>query len=436
MKPIIKVKNLSKQYRLGNESEARYATIRESLAGMVRAPLNILRRRGRPKATMWALKDVDLEIMPGEVVGIIGSNGAGKSTLLKILSRVTEPTSGLVELYGRVGSLLEVGTGFHPELTGRENIYLYGAILGMKRAEIARKFDEMVAFAEVSKFLDTPVKRYSSGMYVRLAFAVAAHLEPEILLVDEVLAVGDADFQKKCMGKMGDIAKEGRTVLLVSHNMFTISRLSPKTIWLDKGRIQMIGPSETVVSSYLSKQSASTGQYVCERDEGSSGGAEMVIRAIRIRDSEKEISATINAQRPFYIEIDYEVFSRISLAWAGFTMSTTSGMDVLAAADGDVDQIAVTAREPGLYTTTCIIPENLFNAGRYVLSVYAAQTITAERVEILTYLEHVLAFDIENPGGVGTYMPSARVGILSPKLHWEVRQAALENLAVNPRMYA
>lgn len=237
MKPIIKVQVLSKQYRIGMR-QAHYETLRESIVRAVRAPFKHLSRNGQsPDDAIWALKDVSFEVKPGEIIGIIGCNGAGKSTLLKILSRITEPTEGYVELYGRVGSLLEVGAGFHPELTGRENVYLNGAILGMKRAEIECRFDEIVAFAEIAKFLDTPIKHYSSGMYMRLAFAVAAHLEPEILLVDEVLAVGDISFQKKCLGKIGDVAKEGRTALFVSHNMAAIRTLCKRAILLDKGKL-------------------------------------------------------------------------------------------------------------------------------------------------------------------------------------------------------
>src|SRR6266498_47444 len=227
MTPIIKVHDLGKRYQIGAREEA-YETLREAIVGVVRSPLQRFGRNRSAADVVWALRGVNFEVEPGEVVGIIGRNGAGKSTLLKILSRITKPTSGTVDLYGRVGSLLEVGTGFHPELTGRENIYLNGAILGMPRAEIRRKFDEIVEFAEIDKFLDTPVKRYSSGMYVRLAFAVAAHLEPEILIVDEVLAVGDAAFQKKCLGKMRDVTREGRTVLFVSHNMAAIQGLCSK----------------------------------------------------------------------------------------------------------------------------------------------------------------------------------------------------------------
>jgi len=253
----IRVENLSKQYRIGGPQE-RYKTIRESLTQAARAPFRRLSAvlRGQSSVvsneTIWALKGVSFEVKRGEVVGVIGRNGAGKTTLLKILSRITEPTEGRVRLRGRVGSLLEVGTGFHPELTGRENIYLNGAILGMKREEIERKFDEMVAFAEIEKFIDTPVKHYSSGMYVRLAFAVAAHLEPEILLVDEVLAVGDAAFQKKCLGKMGDVANEGRTVILVSHNMAAILTMCTRSLLLRQGRLEKMADTATVVQQYQS----------------------------------------------------------------------------------------------------------------------------------------------------------------------------------------
>ncbi|RME47458.1 MAG: ABC transporter ATP-binding protein, partial [Chloroflexi bacterium] len=248
----IRVEHLSKRYRIG-QLHRPHDTLRDSIADFGLRIADWLSRRANPKSkiqnsksddTIWALRDVSFEVKRGEVVGIIGRNGAGKSTLLKILSRITEPTSGRAEIHGRVGSLLEVGTGFHPELTGRENIYLNGAILGMRKREIDRKFDEIVAFAEIEKFIDTPVKRYSSGMYVRLAFAVAAHLEPEILLVDEVLAVGDAAFQKKCLGKMGDVAKEGRTVLFVSHNMAAITSLCQRAIWLEEGKIKEDGSAE------------------------------------------------------------------------------------------------------------------------------------------------------------------------------------------------
>jgi lipopolysaccharide transport system ATP-binding protein len=270
MKPIIRVEKLGKQYRLGGPAEP-YSTLRESLVNAARAPLRKLRARA-DAPQIWALQDVNFEVGAGEVVGVIGRNGAGKSTLLKVLSRITEPTRGRVELYGRVGSLLEVGTGFHPELTGRENIYLNGAILGMKRQEIARVFDDIVAFAEVEQFIDTPVKRYSSGMYLRLAFAVAAHLEPEILLVDEVLAVGDAQFQKKCLGKMGEVAQGGRTVLFVSHNMAAVQSLCNRALLLTRGRVTQFGGVREVVHEYMREADKSDAAALFARAKRSGTG--------------------------------------------------------------------------------------------------------------------------------------------------------------------
>jgi lipopolysaccharide transport system ATP-binding protein len=260
MTPIIKVEGLGKRYSIGKSFT--YRTLRDSLASAAGAPMrlarDVMRKRGtesmRARPHVWALRDVSFEVMPGEVLGVIGGNGAGKSTLLKILSRITEPTEGRAELRGRVGSLLEVGTGFHQELSGRENIYLSGAILGMRRSEIARKLDEIIAFSEIDKFIDTPVKRYSSGMYMRLAFAVAAHLETEILLVDEVLAVGDVTFQKKCLGKIGDVAKGGRTVLFVSHNMTAVESLCSRCLLFRAGKLAGDGKSDEVASEYLNGQ--------------------------------------------------------------------------------------------------------------------------------------------------------------------------------------
>jgi lipopolysaccharide transport system ATP-binding protein len=287
-RPAISVENISKAYRIGLKEE-KYPTFRDAMVNMAAAPLRRLRRLGgegdrNGEDTFWALKDVSFEVQPGEVVGIIGRNGAGKSTLLKILSRITEPTAGEIRLRGRVASLLEVGTGFHPELTGRENIYLNGAILGMKRAEITRKFDEIVAFAEVEKFLDTPVKRYSSGMYVRLAFAVAAHLEPEILIVDEVLAVGDAEFQAKCLGKMQDVAQgQGRTVLFVSHNMAAIERLCSKSIVLAHGSVECLGSPTSCIRTYFHSGMPPSSQS----DEIDCGDFRIV--SVEVLDSEESV---------------------------------------------------------------------------------------------------------------------------------------------------
>ncbi|HEX8338418.1 MAG TPA: ABC transporter ATP-binding protein [Pyrinomonadaceae bacterium] len=284
MNPIIRVQGISKKYSLGAR-RAGPTTLRETVAGAARSPLAAFRRRrdAADDATLWALRDVSFEVQPGEVVGVIGRNGAGKSTLLKILSRITEPTAGRAELYGRASSLLEVGTGFHPELTGRENIFLNGAILGMRRAEIARRFDEIVAFSEVEKFIDTPVKRYSSGMHMRLAFAVAAHLEPEILIVDEVLAVGDAQFQKKCLGKMGSVAEEGRTVLFVSHNMAAVSNLCRRGLVLERGRVVYAGTQTEAVARYLTRCRA-LGHSLRDRT-GRAGSGEVRVVAVEVRDS-------------------------------------------------------------------------------------------------------------------------------------------------------
>lgn len=421
MRSIIKVEGLSKQYRIGGINNT-YSTLRDALATAAKAPLQRMRRNRNHEAnTIWALKDVSFEVWPGEVIGIIGRNGAGKSTLLKILSRITDPTSGRLELYGRIASLLEVGTGFHPELTGRENTYLNGAILGMTKSEIRRKFDEIVAFAEIEKFIDTPVKFYSSGMYVRLAFAVAAHLEPEILVLDEVLAVGDTAFQQKCLGKMRDVSSHGRTVLLVSHSMATVAQLCKKTVWLNEGRVEEFGPSDGVIQSYLNSQKSVGAEFTRDGTEVEEAPAVLILGA-RIRSSENKTVSILDARRPFSIEIDYKVTSR-TLAWVGFTISTQEGAEVLAATDGDVDTYASEPREPGVYTSVCYIPEGLFNARQYALSVYAARTVAA-KVEILDYLENVIAFGVENPSGVGSYMPKKRVGVISPKLGWELKPAA------------
>ena len=353
MKSIIKVENLAKQYRIG-ESKNSYTTLRDAVAETVRAPLKRLLRNGNNPTTIWALKDVSFEVWPGEVIGIIGRNGAGKSTLLKILSRITEPTSGRLELYGRTASLLEVGTGFHPELTGRENIYLNGAILGMSHAEIKRKFEEIVAFAEIEKFIDTAVKFYSSGMYVRLAFAVAAHLEPDILVLDEVLAVGDTAFQQKCLGKMREVSSHGRTVLLVSHSMATVGQLCKRTIWLDEGRIRDFGSSDTVIQSYLNSQKPMAAEFTRDETKVESTPSVFILGA-RIRNGENQIASILDAKRPFSIELEYRVTTR-TLAWVGFSISARDGADVLAATDGDVDQYASIPREPGVYTSICYIP--------------------------------------------------------------------------------
>jgi lipopolysaccharide transport system ATP-binding protein len=299
--------NLSKMYRIG-EKQARYKTIRETAMETLAAPLRRLRRMGQPtppKETVWALNDVSFEVKQGEVLGIIGRNGAGKSTLLKVLARITEPTKGSARINGRVGSLLEVGTGFHPELTGRENIFLNGAILGMTRSEIDRKFDEIVDFAEIEQFLDTPAKRYSSGMYVRLAFAVAAHLEPEILLVDEVLAVGDTQFQKKCLGKMGEVTEAGRTVLFVSHNMAAVSALCGVTLLLESGRLALLDTTNETVRTYLARLQDADAQPALSQTRRS-GGKQLAITDLWVENGRGERVLSVSSGEEMSLMARYE----------------------------------------------------------------------------------------------------------------------------------
>jgi lipopolysaccharide transport system ATP-binding protein len=299
----VRVQELGKEYEIGLRAE-KYKTLRDTLMSMASAPARLFRRR-REREKIWALRDVSFDVFQGEVVGIVGRNGAGKSTLLKILARITDPTRGVAEIHGRVASLLEVGTGFHPELTGRENIFLNGAILGMRRAEIARKFDEIVAFSEVEQFIDTPVKRYSSGMYLRLAFAVAAHLEPEILLVDEVLAVGDAEFQKKCLGKMGDVAREGRTVLFVSHNMSAVQALCPRSILLRGGAVVMDASTSDVLREYLGYLHASA-STAFENNPERRGDGSIRLTGARILDDDGRMIEHLVAGTPVTFEFAYE----------------------------------------------------------------------------------------------------------------------------------
>jgi len=326
---VIKAENLGKLYRIGS-AEDRDKTFREAISDMAAAPFRRIRNAFSPPVSndvnpsefIWALKDVTFEVKQGEIVGIIGRNGAGKSTLLKILSRITEPTEGKVILRGRVGSLLEVGTGFHSELTGEENIYLSGTILGMSSSEISRKFDEIVAFAEMEKFIHTPVKYYSSGMYMRLAFAVAAHLEPEILMVDEVLAVGDAAFQKKCLGKMGDVAKQGRTVLFVSHNMAAVENLCRRAVLLDQGLISFAGTQTAAISEYQRSFSANQASLRDRTDRKGSGEVRVV--AIEIRDIEGHTIDSVTCGQDFDIVFHFETSQgfRSNRVVASFTVKT------------------------------------------------------------------------------------------------------------------
>ncbi|MBC6419413.1 MAG: ABC transporter ATP-binding protein, partial [Prochloron sp. SP5CPC1] len=356
----------------------------------------------------WALQDVSLEVKQGDRVGVIGPNGAGKSTLLKILSRITEPTRGRVSVKGRVASLLEVGTGFHGELTGRENIFLNGAILGMSKAEIKEKFDEIVTFAEVEKFLDTPVKRYSSGMSVRLAFAVAAHLEPDILIVDEVLTVGDAAFQKKCLGKMNDVAeKEGRTIFFVSHNMTAVNNLCHNIIWLEQGNVRMAGTRDEIISLYLTNEIQSSGECIWEQGIANPGVKEFKFKAVRIRNSQGEITNVINSRESFNIEIEYEIFRPLPLCMVGINITTGEGVPVLRSFE--VDKEDDERKEVGSFIAQCKITGGLLNAERFLITLHAG----IPRIKLLAKIENIIFFDIKN-----IEISRKSWGIISPKLEW------------------
>lgn len=406
----IRVQNLSKEYRIG-AAQAPYKTIRESLADAVQAPFRraagLLRGQAYGAAQLnekiWALKDVSFEVKRGEVVGVIGRNGAGKTTLLKILSRITEPTEGRAEIHGRVGSLLEVGTGFHPELTGRENVYLNGAILGMKKAEIARKFDEIVDFAEIEKFLDTPVKHYSSGMYVRLAFAVAAHLDPEILLVDEVLAVGDAAFQKKCLGKMQDVACEGRTVLFVSHNMAAIQRLCGRVLLIRSGTIEQQGAPDMVVPNYLSDAFGSqAGEFDVSEHPARSTRHKPIIRHITLRSTGGSSTTCFYPDDSLQVELTLEPITPIRDPRPAVAIEDSLGRRIMTLASyfqndrlPDIDARCL---------VRCTLPRLRLGNGRYLLSV----SIATKCDGLLDSLDNAAWFQVgwrDNYGNGETYKP-------------------------------
>ena len=416
----IRVEGLSKRYRIQQGARARYGTLRDALVEAVRAPF---RRRSSPGSAgndscIWALKDVSFEVKRGEVVGIIGRNGAGKTTLLKILSRITEPTEGWAEVRGRVGSLLEVGTGFHPELTGRENIYLNGAILGMRKAEIDRKFDEIVAFAEIEKFIDTPVKFYSSGMYVRLAFAVAAHLDPEILLVDEVLAVGDAAFQKKCLGKMGKVATEGRTVLFVSHNMVAVQTLCGRAYWLDAGRVNACGPVNEVVTRYL--RSGLAEDNASERvwpDMATAPGNETVrLRRVAVMPEDGKPGDVITMQTPLRIEVEY--WNLLPAVHLHATLHVYNDQGIIAFTTGagvEPDPVLHVQPPAGLFRSVCHIPGNLLNSGFHRVTLL----LVRGKREATYRLNDAIGFEVIDNRERKFAWYGREPGVLQPALRWD-----------------
>jgi lipopolysaccharide transport system ATP-binding protein len=419
MRPLIEVNNLAKQYQIGAVRPP-YQTLRESLLNAVRIPF---RRQGGSRSrteTIWALNDASFQVEPGEAVGIIGRNGAGKSTLLKILSRITEPTSGNAKIFGRVASLLEVGTGFHPELTGRENIFLNGAILGMKRAEIGRKFDEIVAFSEVEKFIDTPVKWYSSGMYLRLAFSVAAHLDPEILIIDEVLAVGDARFQSKCINKMQDVGKKGRAVLFVSHNTSAIARLCSRAICLEQGRVIADGPASRIVSSYLSAGLGTTPERIWHHADTAPGDDIVRLSAVRVRSEEGTVTSALDIRRPVRLEMEYEVLEPGHVLVPNYQVFNEEGLHVFAARERDPAWDG-RIRPAGRYVTTAWIPGNFLAEGTFLVG---AAISTMNPVVVHFHERQAVAFQVidsmEGDSARGDY-GGPMLGVVRPILRWLTR---------------
>jgi lipopolysaccharide transport system ATP-binding protein len=430
MKKIaVQVEHLSKKYQLGTigygslyrDFESWRARImgREDPNSPVFGP-----GRNDGKGDFWALKNIGLTIEEGDRLGIIGKNGAGKSTLLKILSQITRPTTGTARIRGRVSSLLEVGTGFHPELTGRENVYLNGAIMGMKRAEIQRKFDEIVGFAGVEQFIDTPVKRYSSGMYVRLGFAVAAHLDPDILIVDEVLAVGDAAFQKKCLGKMEDVAREGRTVLFVSHNMFSVKSLCQRGVLLEDGQVRFDGEISKTVDTYLGTGASYSGECKWDSPDQAPGDGRVRLKSVRTV-TEGKVSGEVDIDKAFRIEVEYwnlepngkRLVSIHVLNSMGITVLTSANMPSVSSTP---DPWSGQAFPRGLFKTSCTIPGLFLNDGPYSISVYIND---GNVFDVILVEKEVLTFSVRETGVMRKeFLAGPWLGVVRPLLSWETQK--------------
>lgn len=422
----IQIEGLGKQYHIGGR-KVQYKTARDTLANMAKAPFRRAARLLRGHAygaagmdeVIWALRDVSFEVEKGEVVGIIGRNGAGKTTLLKILSRITDPTEGRAKVCGRVGSLLEVGTGFHPELTGRENVFLNGAILGMKKKEMERKFDAIIDFAEIEKFTDTPVKYYSSGMYVRLAFAVAAHLEPEILLVDEVLAVGDYDFQNKCLGKMKDVSEEGRTVLFVSHNMPSVRNLCTKGILLESGKKILESSIGDAVDTYMNKGLDQGGEVSWDSQDTAPGNDRLRLKSVRIV-SEGQITGIVDISKECRIEVDYWNLEANSRRLVSVHLHNSEGACIFTSANFPSVSIVPDPWESrlypvGLFRTTCAIPGNFLNDRVHSVSIHLHSTLH----ESLLKMENVISFLVQDTGAMRKEYSGKWFGAVRPRLDWK-----------------
>jgi lipopolysaccharide transport system ATP-binding protein len=424
---VIHTEGLGKRYRIG-AAQARPRSFREAIVRTAAAPFrNLARLRqadgpaaGSQTELVWALRDLSIQVRHGEVLGVVGRNGSGKSTLLKLLSRITNPTTGYAEIRGRVGSLLEVGTGFHPELTGRDNVYLNGSILGLDRASITRRFDEIVAFAEVERFIDTPVKRYSSGMYLRLAFAVAAHLEPEILLVDEVLAVGDAAFQRKCLGRMGRAAEEGRTVLFVSHNMTAVQGLCSRAIWLAEGELRDEGAPGAVVSRYLQDAAATLTQQLWPDPQTAPGNDRVRLRAARAEPAGVERTEPITTRTPILLEFEYWNLREGAQLSLTLHLANEDAVPILSAGPVGGQQWAGRPLPRGLFRDTCLIPGDLLNDG-----LHRVELLVVDRDTELVHRERdVLVFEVrDSPDLRGGWFGKWK-GAVRPLLGWTTERVA------------
>lgn len=419
---IIHVEGLSKKYTLAHQQKETYSTLRDALIYGAKSLNRKLwksasnRNYSSKYEEFWALKDVCFEIKQGDRLGIIGRNGAGKSTLLKILSRITEPTAGRITIEGRVASLLEVGTGFHPELTGRENIYLNGAILGMSKFEIKKKFDEIVDFAEVEKFLDTPVKRYSSGMYVRLAFAVAAHLEPEILIVDEVLAVGDSAFQKKCLGKMGQVGQEGRTVIFVSHNMTAVKRLCTSALFLQQGKNIMLAEPEQVINTYLHSNTFNVLERIFDDIDNAPGNEYTRIMSVKILPDLATPYDNITTKTPITVECEF--WTLIDSAYINLSLSlyNIEGECIFATPSPSFKLTK------GIHTSLCYIPGNLLNDGVYTISIM----LVRDESVCLYNFENAVSFEVRDERDVEGWH-GKWLGAVRPRMCWEIKSNEVEH---------
>jgi lipopolysaccharide transport system ATP-binding protein len=415
MSIVISAHRLSKCYQLGSGT-APYDTLREALVRAARTALRASRpRESTAEHSFWALQDVSFDVQDGQVLGIIGLNGAGKSTLLKILSRITRPTSGYADVHGRVGSLLEVGTGFHPELTGRENIYLNGSILGMDRSYINRRLDEIVAFAELDRFLDTPVKRYSSGMYMRLAFAVAAHIEPEILIIDEVLSVGDAAFQRKCLDRMDAVAGEGRTVLFVSHNLTAVQKLCNRAMWLDRGLLVADGEVHDVVSRYLGRVTAQYDTRLWPERETAPGSEAVRLHSATVRPAAGAAGDLLDVHTPLTLEFEYwnmQPGARLNLS---VVVYNEEGTPLFNTFPSSTDEWRGAPFPPGLFRSECVIPGGLLNNGLHRVQLY----VVRDQGVVLSRHDDLLVFEVlDMPDDRGAWF-GKWIGAVRPRLNWQ-----------------